>query len=252
MIQEKTHYIIMKLLVRLFGLCLMGFSLIIVLALFSFDVTDPSFNSFSTEEGVNNWVGSFGSHISDLLFQSIGLASFFLCLVIFSIGSRVASRFSTANMLPKIILIPFFILCLSLFFSTFPQPSWWEFNSLGGVNGSFILTKLAYFPNFITLIFSAILSLVLLSIIVEITLSDWIYSLRYGLIITSFLSEKLSRNFMQLCKFKSRTVSQGDDLEEEEEVEEEEVDDDEAQEEVVKEDPKDLKKRLKSIKPKKI
>lgn len=207
MLQEKIHYIIIKLLIRLFGLCLMGFSLIIVLALFSFDANDPSFNSFSTEDTINNWIGSFGSHIADLLFQLIGLSSFFLCLIIFSIGSKVASHFGSANILPKLILSPFSILCLSVFFASIPQPDWWDFNSLGGVNGSFILAKLSDVPHLVTTILSAIFSVILISMIIEISFTDWVYCARYSWAIASFTGRKISQYFLKLSKDKPKKAT---------------------------------------------
>ena len=207
MLQEKIHYIIIKLLIRMFGLCLMGFSLIIVLALFSFDANDPSFNSFSTEDNINNWIGSFGSHIADLLFQLIGLSSFFLCLIIFSIGSKVASHFGSANILPKLILTPFSILCLSVFFASLPQPDWWNFNSLGGVNGSFILAKLSDVPHLVTTILSAIFSVILISMIIEISFTDWVYCARYSWAIASFTGRKISQYFLKLSKDKPKKAA---------------------------------------------
>jgi DNA segregation ATPase FtsK/SpoIIIE, S-DNA-T family len=139
---DRLLRIILRLLLRLFGLVLMGFSLAFLLALLTFNSNDPSFNTVSTQDYIENWMGSFGSHISDLSFQLIGTSSFFLCLIIFSIGAKVSSRFGIRNLLPKIIITPFAILCCSVFFATLPQPSWWEFSSLGGVNGGFILAKL--------------------------------------------------------------------------------------------------------------
>ncbi len=258
MLQEKIHYIIIKLLIRLFGLCLMSFSLIIVLALFSFDANDPSFNSFSTEDNINNWIGSFGSHIADLLFQLIGLSSFFLCLIIFSIGSKFASHFGSANILPKLILTPFSILCLSVFFASIPQPDWWDFNSLGGVNGSFILVKLSDVPHLVTTILSAIFSVILISMIIEISFADWVYCARYSWAIASFMGRKISQYFSRLSKDKPKKAT----LKKRNIVSEEEVkadkwlfsggeDGENLQDVAENETRDDLKKKLKNIKNKK-
>lgn len=254
MLQEKIYHIIIRLLIRLFGLCLIGLSLIIFLALFSFDVSDPSINSFSTQTHINNWVGSFGSHLSDLLFQFIGLSSFFLCLIIFSIGSKVASRFKTFNILPKIILTPFSILCLSLFFACIPQPEWWEFSSLGGVNGAFILAKLSYFPHILVAITSLIFSIILFSIIIEISFSDWVYFARYFWAIVDFMGRKISNNILAILRTKFNISPRKRIVEEEfEDVLEEDVpsQEEESEEEDEEKTKESLKKRLKSIKKKK-
>ncbi len=137
-------------------------------------------------------MGAFGSHIADLSFQLIGLAAFFVCLIIFSIGLKMSSRNGIRNLLPKLILTPFCILCFAVFFAVMPQPGWWEFNSLGGVNGSFILAKITI-PHYITFILAGIFAVILISIIIEISVADWIYFFRYSFVTTRFLFEKLMK-----------------------------------------------------------
>src|SRR3989338_1869867 len=230
----KLTNILLFLLLRLFGLCLVVFSFVFVLALFSFDVNDPSFNTVSTDGHVNNWLGAFGSHISDLSFQLIGLSSFFLALIIFSIGMKMSGREGVRNLLPKIILIPFCLLCFAVVFAVLPPPSWWEFNSLGGVNGYFILVKIGYLPSYATAILAAIFGLILISMIIEISLSDWIYFFRYSFISTRYLFEKLLQSF----KDEPVTTPRQINLEEDDDDEEKKL-------------RKTLKKKLQTIKTKK-
>jgi len=230
----KLTNILLFLLLRLFGLCLVVFSFVFVLALFSFDVNDPSFNTVSTDGHVNNWLGAFGSHISDLSFQLIGLSSFFLALIIFSIGMKMSGREGVRNLLPKIILIPFCLLCFAVVFAVLPPPSWWEFNSLGGVNGHFILVKIGYLPSYATAILAAIFGLILISMIIEISLSDWIYFFRYSFISTRYLFEKLLQSF----KDEPVTTPRQINLEEDDDDEEKKL-------------RKTLKKKLQTIKTKK-
>lgn len=251
--QNKIYYIIIRLIIRLLGLALTGFSFIYALALFSFDSADSSFNSVSTEEHIGNWMGSFGSHISDLSFQLIGISSFFLCLIIFSIGSKIANRGDGGSLLYKMVLTPFCILCLSVFFATLPQPSCWDFNSLGGVNGKFILMKMDYFPIPAISIFFALISTILVSIIIEISLNDWIYFARYSAVTTAFfyrkLFEKISHNLNSSDNFVIKNIKKSEEpkapkkrvikIAEQKEVEEEILEE---------ESSEDLKKRLKKIK----
>lgn len=210
--QERATNIILILLKRLFGVCLTIFSLIFILALCSFDADDPSFNTVSTEDHINNWVGSFGSHIADLSFQLIGLSSFCLCLIIFSIGSKMAGRFGNSYLPQKIILTPFAILCLSAFFTSLPQPDWWDFNSLGGVNGSFILAQLKNFPHALVSILALFFSLLTLSVILEVTFADWIYFFRYSFATLCFLGRKIREKFSDISSteviYKPRTANQ--------------------------------------------
>lgn len=90
--QEKLYITIIKLLFRLFGLAACALSIVILLALFSFNSFDISFNTTSTTGEISNWMGNFGSHISDLLFQLIGLSAFFFCLILFSFGQKLPAK----------------------------------------------------------------------------------------------------------------------------------------------------------------
>lgn len=190
--QEKIISIINRLIVRIIGLALIAFSTCCLISLATYNSSDPSFNSFSTVDNINNLFGSFGSHISDLLFQLVGGAAFFLCLIITVIGYKILISATFANILPKIILTPLFILSFSAFFATIPQPSWWNFVSLGGVNGAFIVAQTSIFiPNIITAFLSFIFAIILLSIIIEVSLKDWIYFGRYFLISLRCLFEKV-------------------------------------------------------------
>jgi len=189
--QDKAYYIILVLLRRLAGLGLVAFSFVAVLALFSFDMNDPSFNAISSDEKITNWMGQFGSHVADLLFQLIGLASFFLCLIFFSVGLKMLSRSGVKHLLPKLILIPFCILCFSTFFASIAEPDWWAFNSFGGVNGAFILAKISFLPSIVVALLALFFGIILMSVIMEISISDWIYSLRYAAICARLFGEKL-------------------------------------------------------------
>ncbi len=189
--QEKLYITILKLLFRLFGLASCVLAIVILLALFSFNSSDISFNTTSTTGDINNWMGLFGSHISDLLFQLIGLSSFFFCLILFSWGSKIASRNGIHHFGLKLFLAPFCLLAFSLFFSLIPEPDWWMFNSLGGVNGQFILAKLDFLPHILTGFLAIIFSILLLSIVIEISFKDWQYFFRYSFFTIAYLSKAL-------------------------------------------------------------
>ncbi len=203
--QDRIIQIFIRLILRLVGLCLVGFSFAYTLALLSFNSDDSSFNTVSTDDHINNWMGAFGSHISDLSFQLIGLSSFILCLIIFSIGTKMSGRFGIRNLLPKIILTPFCILCLSVFFASLPQASWWEFDSFGGVNGRFILAKIPHLPVTLTSGLALFFSIILTSIIIEISIGDWIYFFRYAYVTGLYLVEQVTKSFAkQTAEFQPR------------------------------------------------
>ncbi len=214
--QDKAYYIILILLRRLMGLGLVAFSFASVLALFSFNMDDPSFNTVSTGDQIYNWLGSFGSHVADLLFQLVGLAAFFLCLILFSIGSKMASRQGTSHILSKLIVIPFCILCFATFFAFIPEPDWWGFNSFGGVNGSFILAKISFAPSFVIAFAALFLAFLLMSMIMEISLRDWIYFFRYTILTIRLILEKLSQQLAKAFAKDSRFLPRKNYLSDEE------------------------------------
>jgi S-DNA-T family DNA segregation ATPase FtsK/SpoIIIE len=259
MLNDKIYFLVFRLIGRLFGLALVGFSFVFTLALFSFDAADPSFNTVSTQDQITNWMGSFGSHIADLSFQLVGLSSFLLALVIFSIGSKMSGRMGVRNLMPKIILIPFAILSFSVFFACLPQPAWWEFNSLGGYDGRFILAKISYLPTFATSVLALFFGIIFISIIIELTFKDWIYFFRYSFVTARFLWEKMMNSIKEeqpQLKLRAPVVSDPREnikltLKTEEDDEEDEDEDEQEEEEDEEKAKKILKEKLKATKTKK-
>ncbi len=213
--QSKIYNITKKTITTSLGLSLCLLSGIVVLSLFSFNVDDISFNTESTNQAIENWMGVFGSHISDLLFQLVGLSAFFLCLILLSFGMKILDKRRIEFLYLKLTLIPFCLLLFCIFFASIESPNWWIFNSLGGVNGDFILHKLSIIPNPIIMILSLILSFITLSIIIEISLNDWRYFARYNVAIGRYLLGKLtelSLNFVYFIKNKISKLENGVNL----------------------------------------
>ena len=71
---------------EIIGLMLIGIGIVILLALISYDSGDPSWNSVSERARARNWVGPMGAHVSNVLFQAFGAASWILPLMLFIIG----------------------------------------------------------------------------------------------------------------------------------------------------------------------
>ena len=71
------------------GLVLLLASVLLFLALATFHASDPSLNTASgavEPRAVANWTGIFGSYLSDLVLQTLGVAAFFLPLWLARIG----------------------------------------------------------------------------------------------------------------------------------------------------------------------
>jgi|APGre2960657468_1045069.scaffolds.fasta_scaffold01364_6 S-DNA-T family DNA segregation ATPase FtsK/SpoIIIE len=190
MIINKSLQILIQLFRRLAGIFVTILAIYYALILITFDVNDPSFNTFSTENHIKNFGGIYGARIADLSFQIIGLSSFIGVIFTFSLGLQMTNIAGVQYFLSKLIIIPICILSFCLMFALVPKPSWWEFSSLGGVNGSFLLLKLQQFPKYAIFIASFSLALMLFSIIVEVSLKDWIYSFRFTFIWLRYVVEK--------------------------------------------------------------
>ena len=190
MLRLNLKRILINLVIKASGLLLVAFAVGYVIALFSFHLDDPSFNTATTDGYVSNWLGSFGSYLSDLSFQFVGVAAFFLALIIFSLGLKLMSLARIRNIWFKLILIPPCLLSFAISFAKIPTPSWWDFVSLGGVNGKFILSEITFVPQLVTAFMMLLVGIILISIIVEVSLADWIYFLRYSFITTKIIGEK--------------------------------------------------------------
>jgi S-DNA-T family DNA segregation ATPase FtsK/SpoIIIE len=71
------------------GVLLLMVALLLLLSLATWHAADPSLNTASGEGGphaVGNWVGLFGAWVSDLLFQSLGLAAFLIPIWLGGLG----------------------------------------------------------------------------------------------------------------------------------------------------------------------
>ena len=254
MIINKSLQILIQLFRRLTGILVIILAIYYALILITFDVNDPSFNTFSTQNHVNNFGGIYGARIADLSFQIIGLSSFIAVIFTFSLGLQMSNIEGVQYFLSKLIIIPICILSFCLMFALMPKPSWWEFSSLGGVNGSFLLLKLQKFPKYAIFITSFLLAIILFSIVVEVSLKDWIYSFRFTFVWLRYILEKylLPKNLNNifdnfLPKNSQKIIPKNIDkkiIENNQEFEDE--GDAPFENEVVKTSNEDLKKQLKS------
>ncbi len=72
---------------EVFGLFFLFMSLIIGLSLWSFDISDPTFNhSSNTSHDIKNYAGTFGAYLSGFLVDIFGLASYIFVLFFLAIG----------------------------------------------------------------------------------------------------------------------------------------------------------------------
>src|SRR5215469_11619440 len=74
---------------EIIGMVVLVAAVLLLLALASYTPTDPSFNTvghYVTGRPAHNWTGMVGAYLADGLLQSIGVAAFFLPLVLGRLG----------------------------------------------------------------------------------------------------------------------------------------------------------------------
>ncbi len=74
---------------ELLGLVLLVGAALLLLALATYTPTDPSFNTvggYSTGRPAHNWTGMVGAYLADVILQAIGVAAFFLPLLLGRVG----------------------------------------------------------------------------------------------------------------------------------------------------------------------
>ncbi len=137
-IANKTIDFTIKKAVELIGATLIILSILLISSLLSYSPDDPNF-IFPENTEINNLLGSKGSFISDIFFQSMGLISFLIPFTIFFTGINI---FKTKKILILIENLFFTILyCIigSIFFSSFfPNSFWLAINGNGGFIGNFL------------------------------------------------------------------------------------------------------------------
>lgn len=120
---------------------------LMVLSLLTYSPQDPSWSTWSSKPYFHNWIGRSGSILSDLLYQSFGLAAFSIAAVFFLFAFTKTrfqeemgeSRFSFLN--------PFlFLFSISCLFQTIYPKTWlpWKLPNSGGLFGKLISDLLEY------------------------------------------------------------------------------------------------------------
>ena len=141
LVSTKLQTVINNRLREFFSLIIAGIGLVFLFALLSYNFDDPSFRN-ATGLVPKNMIGFLGSYSSDILFTSLGLASFCLPIVFLSWSYRILMKGRVNFLFRRAIFLPVTLFISALFFSTNESPNFWNFaNGLGGITGD---TSLEY------------------------------------------------------------------------------------------------------------
>ena len=135
---------------ELIGLMVLVVAGLLLLALFSYHPTDPSFNTVSgTSARPDNWIGVFGAYISDLLLQMEGAGAFCLPLLLAMLGWTWMRSMPTSSPGAKAIGAVLTMLFVPAIFGLLPG----HLHFLGGLpieglTGRLVVDTLVHYLNF--------------------------------------------------------------------------------------------------------
>jgi len=125
------------------GIGLAAAGAVLALMLFTFNVNDPSFNTASSAPKIHNLFGSFGAYISDMLLQTLGMASYFFALALMVWGYRTIARKPLGHPGVRTLLLLVAVLSGAIALARAPSfESWGIGVYLGGSAGALIFTAM--------------------------------------------------------------------------------------------------------------
>ena len=112
---DKTINFLLNRLSELAGFLFLCSSILLLISLISYSPDDPNF-IFPENTPIKNLMGSKGSFLSDLLFQSFGLVSLLIPFTFFFTGLGIAISKKFLSIIENSFFIILYILLASLFF----------------------------------------------------------------------------------------------------------------------------------------
>src|SRR5215475_13853252 len=123
---------------EIIGLILIGIGIVLLLALVSYDSSDPSWNSVGGNTRAHNLIGPMGAKVADALYQALGIAALIVPLMLFLIGrwqwDDDESEVSKPKILGLFLMIVAFTGWVTLFGPDKPGSFYW-----GGFVGQWLI-----------------------------------------------------------------------------------------------------------------
>ena len=125
--------------IELVGLLLISISLALTVSFISYTPNDPSFVYGDQNSIIQNYLGLYGSIISDFLLQSFGIISFLLLITILSWGVILILRKKISGIIIKIFFVILYLIFGSSFiYVTYDNSFWLIDNGNSGFVGQII------------------------------------------------------------------------------------------------------------------
>ncbi len=130
--------------VEIVGLALIAAAVVLILAILTYDSSDPSLNTAGARGRVNNLFGYPGAVVADLALQTLGLAAALGAVVLGAWGILLFTRHAVRQIWPRIALFVLVLLTGAVTFEAMPEPESWPLvPGLGGLVGNQILVWLS-------------------------------------------------------------------------------------------------------------
>ena len=124
-------------LIEIFGFIISLLGLLLFIALVTYSPNDPNF-IFPDNLEINNLLGFYGSYISDLFFQSVGLISYLIPVTFFFTGINICKKKDIFLLIESIFFIILYSIFGALYFAFFYSDVFSLFiNGNGGFVGDF-------------------------------------------------------------------------------------------------------------------
>ena len=135
---NKTIDFSIKRLIETTGVSIVLASILVIISLSSYSPEDPNF-IYNNNVEIKNILGSKGSYLSDILFQSFGMIAYLIPLTLFFLGFKIIQSKKIFIIIESLFFTIFYLIVGSLFFSKFyPDAFLLSLNGNGGFLGQYI------------------------------------------------------------------------------------------------------------------
>ena len=121
---------------NMWSLAILGAGVFLLVAFLSYSAKDPSFNTAANAGAVDNWAGIYGAYAADIFIQTLGMAAYFLPVVILLWGVRFLKKKPFERFNLRLSALLFLMVSGAFFMAQIPAYDGWEAGSyLGGSVG---------------------------------------------------------------------------------------------------------------------
>ena len=129
---DKTTNFLLNRISELIGITLLCLSILLLISLISYSPEDPNF-IFPDNAEIKNILGTRGSYVSDIFYQSIGLISLLIPISFFFISLKTIINKKISQILECSFFIILYSILGTLFFTVFHTNAYWL--TINGNNG---------------------------------------------------------------------------------------------------------------------